>query len=97
MQVFFRIFQLACMAKVRKTKIELAVAQQVTRIRHARNYTQDDLAAMLECSRGFIGQIESPNSPSTYSLSQLNRLAFEFGCTLHDLIPKQPMPEEGWE
>jgi len=85
------------MAKMRKTEIELAVTQNVLRLRLARGLTQDDIAIMLQCSRGFIGQIESLNNPSTYSLNQLNQIAFELGCSLHDLIPAKPIPAKDWE
>jgi transcriptional regulator with XRE-family HTH domain len=85
------------MAKVRKTKIELAVMEKVTKMRLAKGFSQDDMAAILECSRGYIGQIESPKSPSTYNLTHLNRLAYEFECSLHDLIPKQPVVDPAWE
>lgn len=84
------------MAKVRKTKIELAVMEKVTQLRLAKGLSQDDIAAILECSRGYIGQIESPNSPSTYNLTHLNRLAYEFECSLHDFLPKHPIIELDW-
>jgi hypothetical protein len=49
----------------------------------------------LGISRGFVGQIESPNHPSKYSLDQLNKLAIEMDCLLHDLIPAKPIAEPG--
>jgi len=85
------------MAKVRKTKIELEIVRRVAGMRHKKKFSQDNIAAVLECSRGYIGQIESPNNPGTYNISQLNRLAFEFECSLHELIPEQPVPEEDRE
>jgi transcriptional regulator with XRE-family HTH domain len=84
------------MAKARKTEFELAVIAKVTEIRLAKGISQSTLAEMLGLTSGFIGQIESPNSPSKYNLNHLNRLAYELDCS-----PKEFMPdgfvEDDWE
>jgi transcriptional regulator with XRE-family HTH domain len=85
------------MASLQKTKFEMAVIDNVTEMRRKKNLSQDDIAIILGLSRGFIGQIESPNSPSTYNLNHLNRLAFEFGCSPQDFMPKKAIEEAGWE
>lgn len=58
-------------------------------MREEKKLTQDDIAAILDISRGFVGQIESPNSSSKYSLEQLNELALEFRCSPRELIPEK--------
>jgi transcriptional regulator with XRE-family HTH domain len=85
------------MSNPRKTKFEMAVADKVAEMRRARGLSQDDIATILSLTRGFIGQIESPNSPSTYNLNHLNRLAFEFNCSIHELIPSEPIKESEWD
>jgi transcriptional regulator with XRE-family HTH domain len=85
------------MGTVKKTKFEMAVAMQVAEVRRQRGLSQDALATMLEVSRGFIGQVESPNSPSAYSLDQINRLAYELECSVYDLLPQQPIAEDFWD
>ena len=79
----------------KKTKFELAIIDKVREIRLAKNFTQDDLAVFLNKSRGFIGQIESPESESKYNLNHLNKLALEMGCSPKDFIPDKPVTESG--
>jgi transcriptional regulator with XRE-family HTH domain len=77
----------------KKSKFELAIIDKVRELRIQRNFTQDDIAAILNISRGFVGQIESPNSESKYSLNHLNKLALEMGCSPQDFIPERPINE----
>jgi transcriptional regulator with XRE-family HTH domain len=79
----------------KKSKFEMAVVEKVKAMREEKNLTQDDIAAMLDFTRGFIGQIESPNSASKYNLDHLNRLALEFGCSPKDFIPEKAVVESG--
>jgi transcriptional regulator with XRE-family HTH domain len=79
----------------KKSRFELAIVERVKQMRLERNLTQDDIAMYLNISRGFVGQIESPNHQSKYSLDQLNKLAIEMDCSPHDLIPDKPIPESG--
>lgn len=81
----------------KKTKFEIAVIDRVREIRNDKDLSQDDIAAILGLSRGFIGQIESPNSPSTYNLNHLNRLAYEFDCSPQDFLPGKYIREPNWE
>lgn len=85
------------MATSKKTKFEMAVIDKIATMRREQGLSQDDLALFLEVTRGFIGQVESPNSPSTYSLNQVNRLAYKLGCTIHDLMPHKPIIEKSWD
>ncbi|WP_339881103.1 helix-turn-helix transcriptional regulator [uncultured Algoriphagus sp.] len=77
----------------KKTNFELAVIQNVKDARIQREWGQRDIAAILNFSEGFIGQIESPNHPSKYNLNHLNILAQEMGCSPKDFIPDSPVTE----
>jgi transcriptional regulator with XRE-family HTH domain len=80
------------MKKAGKSSFDLAVIRLVKAYREANGYTQDDLADFLDVTRGYIGQIESPHTRAKYNLNQLNRLAYEFGCS-----PRLFLPEKGFE
>ncbi|MCF0073739.1 helix-turn-helix domain-containing protein [Dyadobacter sp. CY261] len=72
-----------------KTDFEIAVINQVRKVRKAKGYTQDDLAMFLNLTRGFIGQIESPKFPSKYNVEHIGILAREMNCSPKDLMPDQ--------
>lgn len=82
------------MGQSAKTKFELQVIQKVKEKRIAMNKSQEDLAAALDLSRGFIGQIESPTSASKYNLNHLNKIALELGCSPKDFIPDKAVTEQ---
>jgi transcriptional regulator with XRE-family HTH domain len=84
------------MTSLQKTKFEMAVIDKVTEMRKEKNLSQDDIAIILGLTRGYIGQIESPNSPSTYNLNHLNRLAYEFGCSPQAFLPDKTIVEQDW-
>ncbi len=71
----------------KKSKFEIAVIDEVKKVRLAKGLTQDDIAMYLNVSRGFIGQIESPKSDSKYNLDHLNTLANEIGCSPKEFMP----------
>jgi transcriptional regulator with XRE-family HTH domain len=73
-----------------KTEIELYVVNKVKERRIALNLSQEDIARILDFSRGFIGQVESPLSASKYNLNHLNKLALEMGCSVKDFLPDKP-------
>jgi transcriptional regulator with XRE-family HTH domain len=76
----------------KKSAFEIAVIDQVKKVRTKLGYTQDDLAMFLDVTRGFIGQIESPTEESKYNLDHLNKLAIEMECS-----PKEFMPDKAIE
>lgn len=78
----------------KKSKFEIAVIDKVKKMREDNEFTQDDIAMFIGKSRGFIGQIESPNSGSKYNLNHLNRIAYEIGCSPKDLMPDKAFWEE---
>lgn len=85
------------MGKQQKTTFEMEVVSRVREMRIKKGFTQENIATILSLSIGFIGQIESKNSPSTYNLNHLNRLAYEMDCLLSDFIPINPIFEENWK
>lgn len=82
------------MGKKLKTNIEFYVIGKVREKRLELNMSQEDIASILDTSRSFVGQVESSNYTAKYNLNHLNKLAKEFGCTLHDLLPKEPLSEK---
>jgi transcriptional regulator with XRE-family HTH domain len=80
----------------KKTKFDVAVADKVREMRLERGLTQRYIANALGVSAGFIGQVESINSETKYSVSQLNRLAKEFDCSPKDFIPDTYIQEDDW-
>ena len=78
------------MAVSQKSDIENYVSNKVKEMRIAKNLSQSELAVLLNVSNGFIGQVESSNSPTKYNLDQLNQLAIIFKCSIKDFIPEQP-------
>ena len=80
-----------------KENLRWSVFNKITEMRRKKNLSHDDIAVILGLTRGFIGQIESPNSPSTYNLNHLNRLAYEFGCSPQDFLPGKAVVEGDWE
>ncbi len=78
-----------------KTKFQYQVIQLVKTKRESLGLTQEDLAYALNVSRGYIGQIESINSSSRYTLDQLNTLAIFMKCSPKDFIPDDPIKYNG--
>lgn len=71
----------------KKSKFELEIVDNVKRKRKELNKTQSYLGMLLNVTDGYIGQIESANSPSMYSYDQLNKIALDFGCSPKDFMP----------
>ena len=82
------------MTKINKTEIEQFVIDKIKEFRIQKGFSQDDIASFLDTSRGFIGQVESPNHPSKYNLNHINRLAIELNCSPKDFLPESPFQEK---
>lgn len=85
------------MAKDNKTKIEQFVIDKVKEIRIQKGFSQDDIALFLDTSRGFIGQVESPNHSSKYNLNHINKLAIKLNCSPKDFLPENSFPEKDFK
>lgn len=72
---------------MQKSKVEKNIVSNSIRIRKHNKKTQRDVAMVLDVSAGYIGQVESDNSPSMYSYDQLNELAKFFKCSPKDFMP----------
>lgn len=70
-----------------KSEIELFVISKAKALREQVNLSQSELAFKLNVSNGFIGQVESPNSPSKYNLDHIDKLAVIFNCSPKDFLP----------
>ena len=79
------------MPKNRKSKFETFIINKILEVRIEKGLTQEDIAIILNVSRGFIGQIESSNFPTKYSLDQINLLAKEFKRSPKDFMPEKPI------
>jgi transcriptional regulator with XRE-family HTH domain len=71
-----------------KSEIELFVISKAKALREQANLSQSELAFKLDVSNGFIGQVESPNSPSKYNLDHIDKLAIIFNCSPKDFLPE---------
>ena len=70
-----------------RTSIDQFVVDKVKEMRIANNYSQIDLAVLLEVSNGFIGKIESNKFTTKYNLSHINKLAKIYNCSPKDFLP----------
>ena len=70
-----------------KSEIDKYVIDKVKQKRKSLNISQRDLAVILNCSRGFIAQVESPASYTRYSIHQIYLIAKEFDCSPADFFP----------
>jgi len=74
-----------------KSEVELFVINKARALRELSNMSQSVLANELGVSDGFIGQVESTNSPSKYNLDHIDKLAVIFKCSPKDFLPDTPI------
>ena len=70
-----------------KSYIDLFVINRIKEKRKELNVSQRGMAAILDCTAGFIGQVESENSDTKYSVHQLYLIAKDFECSPADFFP----------
>jgi transcriptional regulator with XRE-family HTH domain len=70
-----------------KSEIDQFVINKIREKRKEWGVSQRGLAAILECSVGFVGQVESEKYVTKYSLHQLYTIAQHFGCSPADFFP----------
>lgn len=70
--------------------IDEFVIETVKRLRIENGYSQAAIAAKLNVSAAFIGQVEDPKHRSKYNLSHINKLAIQFKCSPKDFLPEKP-------
>lgn len=69
------------------------VINKIKEIRIEKGLSQEGIASALDTTRGFVGQIESPNYSAKYNLNHLNILAKELKCSPKDFLPEKPISE----
>jgi transcriptional regulator with XRE-family HTH domain len=77
--------------KILKNKIDWFIINRVREMRQAKGLSQDDISLHLNLSKGFIGQVESPNFIAKYNIGHLNELAKLFNCSPKDFLPEKPL------
>lgn len=70
-----------------KSDIDLFVINRIKEKRKELNVSQRGMAAILDCSAGFIGQVESEKSDTKYSVHQIYLIAKDFECSPADFFP----------
>jgi len=71
--------------------VEQYVIDFVRKLRSDRGMTQEDIANILEVSRSYIGDIESPNARAKYNLTHINSLADYFEISPRIFLPEKPI------
>lgn len=69
-----------------KSEYQNIIVDRIRRIRLSKNYSQQDISAILDISNGQVGNIETPTKTHKYTLSQLAVLCEEFEVNIKDLF-----------
>ena len=70
-----------------KSKIDLFVITRIKERRMQKKISQRGLAAILDCSPSFIGQVESEKFDVKYSVHQVFLVAQFFECSPAEFFP----------
>ena len=70
-----------------KSKIDLFVITRIKERRMQKNISQRGLAAILDCSPSFIGQVKSEKFDVKYSVHQVFLVAQFFECSPAEFFP----------
>lgn len=71
--------------------IEQFVIDRVRELRKEKGISQRDLAAYVDLSIGFIGDVEGMKSRAKYNLNHINEIAKVLECSPKDLLPQKPL------
>lgn len=74
-----------------KNIIDWFIINTIREIRTSKGFSQEDIAAHLNLTAGFIGQVESPNYRAKYKTLHLNEIAKLFNCSPKDFWPEKPL------
>lgn len=77
-----------------KSKFELEIVANIVAERMVRKKPQSYIAMILDVTDGYIGQVESPKSPSMLTHDQINEIAKDFGCSPRIFYPDKPVEQE---
>ena len=70
-----------------KSAIDLFVINKIKEKRKEFNISQRGIADILNCSAGFVGEVESEKFVTKYSIHQLFLIAKEFECSPAEFFP----------
>jgi len=87
----FSFLQPSMAKKIEKNNVDWYIINKVKEIRTKKGLSQEDLAAHLNISASYIGQVESPNFRAKYKTLHLNELAKLFGCSPKEFWPEKPI------
>ena len=73
--------------------IEQYVIDFVRKLRIDKELTQADIGNIIEVSRSYIGDIESPNRRGKYNMTHVNDLADYFNISPQEFFPKKSFPK----
>lgn len=74
-----------------KNIIDWFIINTIREIHTSKGFSQEDIAAHLNLTAGFIGQVESPNYRAKYKTLHLTEIAKLFGCSPKDFWPEKPL------
>ena len=80
-----------------KSKIDLFVITRIKERRMQKNISQRGLAAILDCSPSFIGQVESEKFDVKYSVHQVFLVAQFFECSPAEFFPPIDFDYRSWK
>lgn len=69
-----------------KSEYQNIIVDRIRRIRLSKNYSQQDISAILDISNGQVGNIETPTKSHKYTLAQIAALCDEFNIKITDLF-----------
>ncbi len=70
-----------------KSAIDRYVIDKVREKRKEQGVSQRDIAFTIGCSASFVGQVESANYDTKYTIHQLYLIAQDLGCSPADFFP----------
>ena len=71
------------------TPADQYVIEFVRSLRDKHDLTQEDIANILQLSRSFVNDVESPNRPTRYNIRHINALADYFGISPREFLPEK--------
>ncbi|HLX92975.1 MAG TPA: helix-turn-helix transcriptional regulator [Puia sp.] len=71
--------------------IDRYAIKKVKQRREELGYSQLDLSYELDVSSSYIGQVESENYKTRYSLERLNQIAKILKCSVREFLPDKPL------
>jgi transcriptional regulator with XRE-family HTH domain len=74
------------------SEIDQYIIDAVRHFRQSEKKTQEDIASILEVSREFVKDVESPNRPQKYNPTHINAIADHFSISPREFIPEKAFP-----